>query len=576
MGLLNSALQIGRSAILSYEGALHAVGNNVSNAGNADYTRLTAALDSVQGVPIAAGLQPGAGVALTDIQRNLDEALEARVRLAIGVQQSALTQQSTMAQVEAFLTDVNGTGVGSQLTEFFHSFDELQNTPEDPAIRDLTVRNGLRLADSMRSLRGQLGQLGQDLDAQIADVVAAADDIAQEIARLNGQITTAEAGQRGQATALRDQRDALLRQLSQYFDVSVREQPDGAINVYVGNETLIQGDVTRGLVAVPEIDGEFVRTSVRFADTNQQVSIRAGRLAGLIISRDQYAYGQIAALDELAAGLIREVNRIHVDGQGLAGFDTLVGAQDVLQTDVPLDSDEAGLTDRPRSGSFFIVVTEEATGTPVAFRIDVDLDGSPAGTTLQSLVDDINAQVNGLTASVTSDDRIALTADDGFTFTLGHDGQQPRADTSGVLAALGLNTFFTGSDAGSIGVNDVLQANSAFLAAAQVFLSGDGSNAGRLAALDGEPVQSLRGRSITDVHNTIVTSVAVTASGVNGDSEAADTILSALRTQRENVSGVNLDEEAISLLKYERAFQGAARFVRTVDDLLAELVSLLS
>jgi flagellar hook-associated protein 1 FlgK len=418
--------------------------------------------------------------------------------------------------------------------------------------------------------------LGQDLDAQIADVVAAADDIAQEIARLNGQITTAEAGQRGQATALRDQRDALLRQLSQYFDVSVREQPDGAINVYVGNETLIQGDVTRGLVAVPEIDGEFVRTSVRFADTNQQVSIRAGRLAGLIISRDQYAYGQIAALDELAAGLIREVNRIHVDGQGLAGFDTLVGAQDVLQTDVPLDSDEAGLTDRPRSGSFFIVVTEEATGTPVAFRIDVDLDGSPAGTTLQSLVDDINAQVNGLTASVTSDDRIALTADDGFTFTLGHDGQQPRADTSGVLAALGLNTFFTGSDAGSIGVNDVLQANSAFLAAAQVFLSGDGSNAGRLAALDGEPVQSLRGRSITDVHNTIVTSVAVTASGVNGDSEAADTILSALRTQRENVSGVNLDEEAISLLKYERAFQGAARFVRTVDDLLAELVSLLS
>ena len=71
------------------------------------------------------------------------------------------------------------------------------------------------------------------------------------------------------------------------------------------------------------------------------------------------------------------------------------------------------------------------------------------------------------------------------------------------------------------------------------------------------------------------TAVAVTASGVNANMDAADTILSALRAQRESISGVNLDEEAISLLKFERAFQGAARYIRVVDDLLAELVLLV-
>ena len=575
MGLLNSSLQIGRSAILSYESALQTIGNNIGNVGNADYTRLVPQLDPIQGVPIAGGLQPGAGVALTDIQRHLDEALEARLRLAIGARESAFAQQGAMVQVEVLFDDLNGTGVGSQMTRFFQSFDELQNTPDNAAIRDLVVMNGVQLSDSLRGLRGQLGALGEALDSEIVAVVAQADEVASEIARLNGQITTAEAGRRGQANALRDQRDALLRELSQFFDVAVREQPDGAINVYVGSETLIQGGINRGLVAVTEVSDGFKRTSVRFADTNQQVAFSEGRLAGLITSRDEYAYGRIASLDELAAVLIAEVNRIHADGQGLVGFQTVVGTHDLLSTDVPLDDSAAGLAFPPDGGSFYITVADDATGTPLAYRIDIDLDGSENGTTLESLVEDINAQVSGVTASITVDNRFMLSADEGFSFTFGHDGQEVRSDTSGVLAALGVNTLLTGTDAGNIAVNENVLEHSSFLAAASNFLPGDGANAGRIAALDSEIIERLNGQSIPVLHNTMSSSVAVTASGVNANMDAADTILSALRAQRESISGVNLDEEAISLLKFERAFQGAARYIRVVDDLLAELVLLV-
>ncbi len=575
MGLLNSALQIGRSAILSYEGALQTVGNNIAGVGNPDYTRISPELASLQGPSVARGLQPGAGVALTDIQRNIDEALEGRLRVAIGSQQSAEARQGAVAQVSGLFDDLSGSGVGARLNDFFSNFDELQNTPEDSAIRDLTVNAGALLAQSLNDLRNGLGQIGESIDGQIADVVRVADTLAQDIARLNREITTSETGQRGKAAALRDQRDALLRELGQYFDVTVREQPNGSLNVYVGSEALVQGDVSRGLVAVPVSDGEFTRTSVRFSDTNQEVQVGGGRIAGLIRSREQDAYGQVAAVDEFATTLISTVNAIHADGQGLASLRSVVGAVDLLETDEPLNSTASGMPFPVNSGSFYVSVMDDATDTPVAFRVDVDLSGSGSDTTLESLAQSITEQVDGLTATITSDKRLALTADTGVSFVFGFDGQNARSDTSGVLAALGINTFFSGTDATNVAVNDVILQDTSLLAAAAQNIDGDGVTAGRIASLDTVAVAGASAATIPDVYEAIANAVAVSGNSANGDLLATETVLLSLQAQRESVSGVNLDEEAISLVKYEQAFQGAARFISTVDDMITQLLSLL-
>lgn len=575
MGLLNSALQIGRSAILSYQGALQAIGNNISNVGSPDHTRRSIDLDPIQGAMIAGGLQPGAGVALTNIQRNIDESLESRIRLAIGDQQLANTRQLSYAQLESLLVDINGTGVSSRLVDFFLGFDELQNNPEDSATRDLTVTSGVLLAGSLHDLRAQIAALGEDIDGQIQNIVLQADEIANQIARLNSDITTSETGRRGQANALRDQRDGLLRELGEIFDVTVREQPDGALNVYVGNEALVQGDVTRGLVAVLQSDGEFTRTSIRFADTNQEISVQGGRLAGLLSSREDAAFGRISAIDELAAAVINDVNRIHSNGQGRDSLRNVTGTYDVLATDVSLNSSAAGLPFSPTSGSFYITVIDDASGTPVSQRINVLLDGSADSTTLESLVLAINTQTSNINASITSDNRLAISADDGFSFVFGYDGQQPRADTSGVLAALGVNTFFTGTDARNISVNETLINQPSLLAAASVFVSGDGSNAGNIASLDTSISQRLNNVSLVQFFNAISNSVATGASGANSEVDATDSVLISLQTQKESISGVSLDEEAIALVKFQRAFQGAARYISVVDQLIGELISII-
>jgi flagellar hook-associated protein 1 FlgK len=417
--------------------------------------------------------------------------------------------------------------------------------------------------------------MGGQINDEIVELTEQGNRLATQIANLNEEIARIEAGGGGQANALRDRRDALLRDLAELFDVAVREQPDGSVNVYVGNEPLIQRGSSRGLAVEDSADGQFVRSSVRFADTNSQVNVSGGRIEGLIAARDQQMLGRVATVDRLAAAIISEVNAIHADGQGLRPFTSVTSVNAVDDPSAPLDSFEAGLAIAPVDGSFFITVTDEGSGTPVAHRIDLNLDGTDAGTSLDDLVAAINAEVDGITASITVDNRLSLTASAGLSFTFGHDGGQLRSDSSKALTALGINTFFDGSSAADIAVQEHLVADPGGLAAATVNRVGDGTNAGRIAGLLNTGSAYLNDTSILDSYNAIANSVAADGAIAKDATEAAEAVAQALQVQRESVSGVSLDEEAIDMLKFERAFQGAARFVSTVDRLMQEMLALV-
>ncbi len=575
MGLVNSALISGRNALLSYQGALQIVGNNVANAGNADYTRQTGDLSAVPGGLIGPGLQPGAGVTLTALQRHIDEALENRLRASSGDLESATALRDALSRIEVYFDDLSGAGISQKLTAFYDSLSDVQNSPDDLATRSIALANADALARSLRDTRDDLVGLSREINDQIESVVTDADRIASDIAELNTQIAAVEAGGTGQTGALRDRRDALLRDLARNFDVTVREQPDGSINVYIGSEPLIQHGISRGLTTTKELDGQFERTSVRFADSNARVNVAGGAIEGLIQARDEQALGRLNALDDLARAIIIDTNAVHADGQGITPLRSVTSANAVDDPTAPLNSDAAGLLLPPNNGSFYITVTDDASGTPVAYRIEVDLDGVDPDTSLEDLVTSINDQVEGVTASITVDNHLQLTADTGLSFTFGHDGEQFRQDTSKTLAALGINTLFEGSGAADITVRSEVANDPGLLAAATVGRIGDGINAGRLAGLINEPSQQLGGVSILDFYNQLHNGVAAAGAAAKETAEAAATVNSSLQAERESISGVSLDEEAIDMLKFERAFQGAARYVSVVDEMIGEMLSFI-
>jgi flagellar hook-associated protein 1 FlgK len=565
---LTSALSVGRSALAAYQAALQLVGNNIANAATPGYTRLTPDLTAIPGTVYRAG-QIGSGVALTSIRRNVSDALEARLRNALSDQRSALTERTGLTRLESIFNPLGDSNLGTLLTDFFKSWSELQNNPQNIATRGLVLSSGQSVAQRIQDIRTSLLDSQAEINGQILIATKQADEIAAKIADLNIQITVAESASSGPAAALRDQRTQLLSQLSQLFGVTVREQPGGAVNVYLGNEALVQFGQSFGLTAASEIDANGrLNAVIRLKDGGGIIRPTSGELEGLIAARDTHIGGQLDRLDKLASALIFEVNKIHAGGRGLEGFTSLTGTYAPLDPSIALSSLTNGLTNVPKTGSFFIDIKDEASGVVTRHQIHVDLDGIGTDTSLNSLVAEINANVPGLTASLLSDGRLQLTAGAGVRFSFAD-------DTSGALAALGVNTFFAGTGSGDIAVNPLVVASPTKLVAAKTDLSGDGELAGAIALLQSQAVAALGGQSFSDYVAAGHAILAVSSSSTQSALEAGGIIFDSLMAQRESLSGVNLDEEAVSLISYQRAFEGAARYMNVVDEMLQTLLSLV-
>jgi len=565
---LTSSLSIGRSALTAYQAALATIGNNIANSATPGYSRISPNLSAIAGPAFRAG-QIGGGVHLSSVRRNVSESLQARLRMATSDKESAWAEQTSLDRVEGVFNPLGDTNLGSMLDEFFESLGNLQNDPQNMATRGIVITAADSLAQRIRDVRSNLVNLRKDLNAEIEEATRQADEIATKIAELNTQVTVAEAGGSGPAAALRDQRDQLLGELSELFGITVREQKSGAVSVYIGNEALVQFGQSFGLKTETELDGNDLPVAVvRFKHNNGQVTATSGLVEGLINARDNHVGTQLSRLDTLAAALIREVNNIHASGKGLEGFSDLTSLTAVLDPTLALSDADNGVEFLPKTGSFFIDVKDTATGTVVRTQINIDLDGIGIDSTLNSVAADITANVAGVTATVLADGRLRLAADGGSSFTFAD-------DTSGFLAAMGLNAFFSGTDSNDIAVNTLIADKPALLAAAQSDFSGDGSNATALASLREQAVSSLGGASLDEYYTTTIASVAVSLSGARSAYEAGTIIFESLTIQRESLSGVNLDEEAVALVSYQRAYQGAARYLNVVDEMMQTLLTLV-
>ena len=139
---------------------------------------------------------------------------------------------------------------------------------------------------------------------------------------------------------------------------------------------------------------------------------------------------------------------------------------------------------------------------------------------------------------------------------------------------LGINTFFTGHDSGDIAVNDILQDQRYLAATGKGGGPADNSNAIALAAFLDHSVDNLGGLSLEDFHTTLVSTVAQSGAAEEALANGFEEPPGIRHTQREQRSGVSLDEEAIRIMQLQRNYQAAARIVATIDELLTTLLNI--
>src|SRR5579862_2386044 len=235
---LIGALNLGSQALSVSQAALQVTGNNISNSGNADYTRQTATISTTPDQQIAPGIFMGTGVDLTSIQRQIDQSLEERVRSSDSDNQAAATTQDYLTRVETTLNALGDNNISTQLSQFFTSWSNLANTPQDANLRQVVLQDGQSLGQEFNTERSQLTDVQTDINSRLSTQAKAANDLAQQVAVLNGQIAVAQGG-RGQDNGLLDQRDAVLKQLAQLVNIKTVPQDNGTVNVYIGSEALV-------------------------------------------------------------------------------------------------------------------------------------------------------------------------------------------------------------------------------------------------------------------------------------------------------------------------------------------------
>jgi flagellar hook-associated protein 1 FlgK len=305
--------------------------------------------------------------------------------------------------------------------------------------------------------------------------------------------------------------------------------------------------------------------SVRLQGSNYALAATSGELCGLLVSRDDVLGGFLDELDDFAGTLAFEFNKIFASGQGLRGYDTVTSTSYVTDAGVPLD--QAGLAFTPVNGSFQILVYDKENETTQTTNVQVHLLGDDTDTTLQDLADAIN-RIDSLEASVTSDGRLTITsqsADHQFAFA---------DDTSGLLAAIGINTLFTGSTALGLGINEAMASDPAKFAASQGGIGADTRNAVALAQFADEPIASHHDESITTVYDRLVAGMTQSSTAAQAAADGARAFQETLSGQKLAISGVSVDEEAINLLTFQKAFQAMARYISVLNDIFDLLVNL--
>jgi flagellar hook-associated protein 1 FlgK len=183
------------------------------------------------------------------------------------------------------------------------------------------------------------------------------------------------------------------------------------------------------------------------------------------------------------------------------------------------------------------------------------------------LISQIDA-IDGISAELTAERKVTIRSDSPLV-SIGF-----ADDTSGVLAALGINTFFSGTSSSNIGVSSVVRGDPAKFAASRGGVGEDTSTAVQLADLLRTPLQSQGGAALATLYDRMTGEVTQGAAVTKSVAEGFRTFQKTLEGEYLGITGVNIDEEAVRLIGYQRAFQASARVIATINELLDTLINL--
>lgn len=542
---------------------LHTVGNNIANANTEGYIRQ----ELVQTTPAPSrigNLVLGQGVRAASIVQKVDQAVLERLWGATSDLASATLRQKTLGDVESLLNDLNGGGLSDDIISFNESLHDFATEPNDSSLRTNVIQSAESLSSEIQRTYTTARSYQTDLDASLGDTVDRINSLTTKLGDLNVRIMTIEGGRAlsSDATGLRDERYRTIEQLSQLVKLNVEEQATGSVSISIGGDYLVAENIVRELYVNHE--REVNSGKVLFRDNDAEVQILGGELKAMTEGRDSLLGGVLDGLDRLAQDLIREFNTVHSQGQGKYGFETLTGT---VEVDDRAALDDSGLSWTVDGGSFDISLVDDSGAHISRHRIEVRKGDPQTASNIPSIIGDIDA-IDGIRAEVLPSGEIKISSDvPGVRFTFGE-------DTSGFVAAAGLNTMFAGTNADTIAINPLLKTQPEMLAISSGGIGADTDTITRLVDLIDQPIVRNGGESIRESYSSVINRLSQNAANQKASTQGLQQYYSTLQSENMAITGVNIDEEAIKMIGYQRAFQASSRVISVASEMLDILTNL--
>lgn len=545
--IINSAM----SGLSAAQAALSTTSNNISNYTVAGYSRQTTVLAQANST-LQGNSYYGNGVNITGVQREYDAFIATQLRGSSANYSAVSTQHSQISNIDDLLS-TSTTSLSTSLQGFFTNLQNVVSNANDPSARQSMLSNAQGLVSQFQTSAQYLNNMQNSVNADVDSSIKQVNTITSQIADLNKQIGKLSTANGAAPNDLLDKRDQLVNTLNNVVGVTVSQQ-DGGYTVAMANGlTLVNGDKSHDLVAMPS-SSDPTRTTIGYVDKqagNVEIPeklITTGSLGGLLAFRTQDLDLAQNQLGQLAAAFTTSFNDVHkqgFDSKGNQGVDFFnIGSPIVV-----------GNSKNSTAAS----VTAEWTDTSAlkASNYTVSYDG------------------NNWTATRASDSTaVTITAgtDASGNTTLSFDGL--KLTVAGTPAPAAKDSFLVKPVQNAINDMSVAITSESQVAAAGA-VGGESDNRNAQKLLNLQDVKLVGGNAtLSQAYATIVSSVGNKTSSLETTSTTQKSVVSQLTQRQQSVSGVNLDEEYANLTKYQQYYMANAQVLQTASTVFNALINI--
>lgn len=606
-------LNIGQTGLYAYQAALNTTAHNISNSETEGYTRQVMSQQAGKALRMHSTYgMAGTGVSVTGVRQLRDEYFDLKYRKNNTILGEYGSKSHYMTEIENYFNEVSVEGFTATFNSMYDSLQELSNNASSLTVRNQVINYGKTLTDFFNSLSQNLKNIQEECNFEIRNMIDKINSTAQQIAALTKQINTLEVSG-GWANDLRDQRNLLVDELSQIANVSIaeREVGDGiGITSYViklDGQTLVDGGNYNTLQVIPrekkqnqnDVEGLYDVAWANGQIFNLGSQNLGGSLKALYEIRDgnnrHNLQGNISAnkgdtFVTVTSTTINEIERLNIPESGII----TIGNQDYAYAGfkVVIDEDTGAFT--------YTFELEEGLWTDVT-DTTASIGESIAYKGIPYYLDQMNMFIRTYAKAYNEIHRTGRDLDnnpgiDFFTATNKVSGREymfgPLAESDDYpgyefnVFDSQTGTFYEEIPEGSplygsyyfmtadnFTINSKLMYNPKCFAAARDVVNGiDNSDVVEaLIALKSDRTMFGQGEP-GGFMNTLVADIGIDTRKANYFAISQENILRSITNQRLSVSGVDIDEEAMNLVRFQNAYNMSAKVISVMNEIYDRLI----